>query len=65
MEEGIEVMIGEAKRIFQFEQQVMEELQAEWVYIALLLHLRWWLFYHILVVMKRGRTLFLALMLGA
>ena len=35
MEEGIEVMVREAERIFRFKQQVMEELQAQRVYTAL------------------------------
>ena len=35
MEEGIEVMVGEVEQIFRFEQQVMEELRAQWVYTAL------------------------------
>ena len=35
MEEGIEVMVGEAKQIIRFKEQVMEELQAQRVYTAL------------------------------
>ena len=35
IEEGIEVMVGEAEQIFQFEQQVMEELRAQMIYTAL------------------------------
>ena len=35
MEEGIEVMVGEAKQIIRFKEQVMEELQAQRIYTAL------------------------------
>ena len=35
MEDGIEVVVGEAERIFRFEQQVMEELRAQQIYTAL------------------------------
>ena len=34
MEEGIHAMVGEAERIFQFEQHVMEELRAQHFYTA-------------------------------
>ena len=35
MEEGIGVMVGKAKRIFRFKQQVMEELRAQRVYTTM------------------------------
>ena len=35
MEEGIEVVVGEAERIFRFEQYMMEELRAQQIYTAL------------------------------
>ena len=35
MKEGIEVMVGEAEQIFRFEQQVIEKLEAQRVYVAL------------------------------
>ena len=35
MEDGIAVVVGEAERIFRFEQQVMEELRAQRVCTAL------------------------------
>jgi hypothetical protein len=34
MEEGIHAMVGDAERIYQFEQHVMEELRAQHVYTA-------------------------------
>ena len=34
MEEGIHAMVGEAERIFQFKQHVMEELRAQHFYTA-------------------------------
>jgi hypothetical protein len=35
MEQGIEIIVGEAKRISRFEQHVMEELRARRLYTAL------------------------------
>jgi hypothetical protein len=35
MEQGVEIMIGEAEQISRFEQHVMEELRAPWVYTSL------------------------------
>ena len=59
MKEEIEVMVEEA------EQQVMEELRAQRIYTAWFSYLLCWLHHHILVVMKTGHTLLLALKLGA
>lgn len=36
MEKGVEAIIGKAVHISRFKQQVMEELQAQWVYTALI-----------------------------
>ena len=35
IENGIKAMVGEAKQIFRFKQQVMEELAAQRIYITL------------------------------
>jgi hypothetical protein len=35
MEQGVEIMVGEAERISRFEQHVVEELRAQRVYTAL------------------------------
>ena len=66
MEEEIHVMVGEAERILQFEQHVMEELQAQQFYNPSASSPPvWWLHHHILVVMKKCQSLVLALRLGA